>query len=890
MPDDLPILFDFPSSPEAMFGDGPGGERELPVVPLINTVLFPHMLTPLFVGRERSVIAVEEAMNGDRTILAVAQREQDADDVGPTDLFGVGVEAVIQRVLKMPDGSTSIVVQGQRRMRVLGFAQERPSLHARAVPIYGDEEKTIAVEAMMRAVLSLFEKVVKLSRTLPDNSYIMAMNVDEPGWLADLIASTLPLDVPRRQEILETLDPEERLRRLSIMLTQELDVLELESRIHTQVQKEVDRSQREFFLREQMKAIQRELGQEDPLQRELMELREKVLAAGMPEKVQHKATEELDRMEAMSPAVPEYSVIRTYLDWLLDLPWKQQTEDNHDLIVAARVLDHNHYGLPKVKERILEFMAVRYLAGSRLKAPILCFVGPPGVGKTSLGRSIAEALGRKFVRISLGGVHDEAEIRGHRRTYIGAMPGRVIKTMKDAATVNPLFMLDEVDKLGSDFRGDPSSALLEVLDPEQNVSFVDHYLDVPYDLSRVMFVTTANLLDPIPPALLDRMEVIHLPGYTEEEKLQIARQFLVPKQLEANGLWSVANGQASVALAPDLSADTENQESANNGQPTTDDGPLTTDDGPLTTGNEPLTTDIGQPTTDNGPLTTDDGQLTTDNGLLTTHNGPLVRFGEAALRQMIGSYTYEAGVRNLEREIGAVCRKIARRVAEGRAFPRMIQPPLLAKYLGPPRRSYGLAELRDQIGVATGMTWTANGGDVMAVEVSIMKGKGVLTLTGKLGDVMRESAQAALSFARANAERLGIYSRPFDELDIHIHVPEGAVPKDGPSAGITIATALVSALSGQAVKRDVAMTGEITLRGRVLPVGGVKEKVLGAHRAGIRMIIMPGKNERDIAEVPSQVKRRLMFTYVEHMDEVIAAAFCESPLKDDPPVVSVQES
>src|SRR6266487_1528773 len=475
-------------------------------------------------------------MDNDRTILAVAQREQDTEDVGPSDLFDVGVEAHIQRVLKMPDGSTSIVVQGRRRMRVVDFMAERPMLRARATPIYGEEEKSIAIEAMMRAVLSLFERVVKLSRTLPDDSYIMAMNVDEPGWLADLIASTLPLDVPRRQEILETLDPEERLRRLSIMLTQELDVLELESRIHTQVQKEVDRSQREFFLREQMKVIQRELGQEDPLQRELLELREKIGVAGMPEKVQTKAYEELERMEAMPPAAPEYAVIRTYLDWLLDLPWIQQTEDNHDLIAAARSLDRNHYGLPKVKERVLEFMAVRQLAGARLKAPILCFVGPPGVGKTSLGRSIAEALGRRFVRISLGGIHDEAEIRGHRRTYIGALPGRVVKTMKDAGTIHPVFMLDEIDKLGSDFRGDPASALLEVLDPEQNNAFADHYLDVHYDLSKVMFITTANLLDPIPPALRDRMEVIHLPGYTEQEKLQIARQFLVPKQLEANGL------------------------------------------------------------------------------------------------------------------------------------------------------------------------------------------------------------------------------------------------------------------------------------------------------------------------------------------------------------------
>jgi ATP-dependent Lon protease len=852
MPDDLPILFDFPSSPEAALVESQGGERELPVVPLINTVLFPHMLTPLFVGRERSVAAVEEAMNGERTVLAIAQREADLDDVGPGDLYAMGVEASIQRVLKMPDGSTSIVVQGQRRMRVLDFLQERPLLRARATPAYAEEEKTIAVEAMMRAVLSLFEKVVKLSRTLPDDSYIMAMNVDEPGWLADLIASTLPLDVPRRQEILETLDPEERLRRLSIMLTQELDVLELESRIHTQVQKEVDRSQREFFLREQMKVIQRELGQEDPLQRELIELRERIGAAGMPEKVQLKAYEELERLEAMPPAAPEYAVIRTYLDWLLDLPWTQQSEDNHDLIAAARILDRNHYGLPRVKERILEFMAVRQLAGTRLKAPILCFAGPPGVGKTSLGRSIAEALGRRFVRISLGGVHDEAEIRGHRRTYIGALPGRVIKTMKDAATINPVFMLDEVDKLGSDFRGDPAAALLEVLDPEQNHSFTDHYLDVHYDLSRVMFIATANLLDPIPPALRDRMEVLQLPGYTEEEKLQIARQFLIPKQLDANGLTNIDDQRPIADDRP------KNKEPKTKNKHATGNGHM-----------------YGKPS-----VAADDPSKPYTAAIHDSHNilrsiQHDLRFGEATLRQLIRAYTYEAGVRNLEREIGAICRKVARRVAEGRTAPRVINATLLGKYLGPPRHIHNSAEQQDEVGVATGMFWTANGGDTLTVEVSIMDGKGNLTLTGQLGDVMRESAQAALSFARANASRLGIEGRRFEACDIHIHVPEGAVPKDGPSAGITLATALISALTGRAIRRDVAMTGEITLRGRVLPVGGVKEKVLGAHRAGIRTIILPTKNERDIAEVPSQVKRKLAFVYVDQVDEVFSNAFCE---------------
>ncbi|MEN9934342.1 MAG: hypothetical protein RLZZ387_921 [Chloroflexota bacterium] len=839
MPEDSPILFDFPPKPDAALVEGQGGERELPVVPLINTVLFPHMLTPLFVGRERSVAAIEDAMAGDRLVLAIAQREPDIEDVGPADLYEIGVEAAIQRILKMPDGSISVVVQGQRRVRVAEFVQERPLLRARAAVVYEDNERTIAVEAMMRAVLSLFEKVVKLSRTLPDDSYIMAMNVDEPGWLADLIASTLPLDVARRQEVLETLDPEERLRRLSIMLTQELDVLELESRIHNQVQKEVDRSQREFFLREQIKAIQRELGQSDPVQRELVELRERVLSAEMPERAQLKALEELERMEMMAPASPEYSVIRTYLDWLLDLPWMRQTDDNTDLRAAAEVLDCNHYGLAKVKERILEFMAARMLAGPRLKAPILCFAGPPGVGKTSLGRSIAEALGRRFVRISLGGVHDEAEIRGHRRTYIGALPGRVLKAMKDAGTVNPVFMLDEVDKLGSDFRGDPAAALLEVLDPEQNNSFTDHYFDLPYDLSRVMFIATANLLDPVPPALRDRMEVIQLPGYTEEEKLEIARRFLVPRQLEANGLVN-AEGR------------TLNVEQRAAKMSSSDEGTA-----PLQTAAAPKT------------RTGSDGDT-----LIVQRSAFSVRFTDTTLHQLIRGYTYEAGVRSLEREIGAVCRKVARRVAEGRSYPRVVRPSLLEEYLGPPQRAHGTAEARDEVGIATGLSWTAGGGDVMSIEVSVVKGKGGLMLTGQLGEVMKESAQAALSYARASAEGLGIKAKRFEGCDIHIHVPEGAVPKDGPSAGIALATALVSAFTERPVRRDVAMTGEITLRGRVLPVGGVKEKVLGAHRAGIGTVILPRRNERDLAEVPAHVKRQMRFVYVERMDEVLVAALC----------------
>lgn len=532
------------------------------------------------------------------------------------------------------------------------------------------------------------------------------------------------------------------------------------------------------------------------MQREAIQLRERILASDIPETVRLKALDELERLEMMPSTTPEYSVVRTYLDWLLDLPWSYETDDNPDLRLAACTLDTNHYGLPRVKERILEFIAVRQLAGPKMKSPILCFVGPPGVGKTSLGRSIAESLGRKFARLSLGGVHDEAEIRGHRRTYIGSMPGRIIQTMKDVGCVNPVFMLDEVDKLGRDFRGDPAAALLEVLDPEQNNTFSDHYLDVSYDLSKVLFITTANLLYPIPDALLDRMEVIELPGYTEEEKLHIARRFLIPKQLEANGL---------------------------------------------------------------------------PPGCL--------RFSESALRQLIRTYTYEAGVRNLEREIGSMCRKTARRIAENRSYTRLIRPAMLPRYLGTPRYTYGLAEEQDEVGVATGMVWTSNGGDVMAVEVTLMPGKGNLTLTGQLGEVMQESAQAAHSYARANAAQLGIDSRRFDKVDIHIHVPEGAVPKDGPSAGITLATALISALSERKIRRDVAMTGEITLRGRVLAVGGVKEKILGAYRAGTDTIIVPARNERDIAEVPSHVKRKLTLIYVQHMNEVLETALCDAPKK-----------
>ena len=772
--------------------------RELPVLPLRDTVIFPQMVSPLFVGRDRSVQAVEAAAENDNTMVVVAQKDPNIQDPALSDLYPIGTEVEIVRMLRLPDGTTSILVQGSQRVEILELVQRDPYLMARVRPVYEDGRMDVSTEALMRAVLALFERVVQLNRNLPEDAYVFAMNIDEPGWLADLVASTIDLSLEERQSLLETLDPIERLKRLSTLLAKELDVLELEDRIHSQVQQEVDRSQREFFLREQMKAIQHELGEVDAYTQELNELRERIAASHMPREVREKAESELDRLASMPPAAPEVSIVRTYLDWLLELPWDEETEDNLDIAEAARVLEATHYGLPKAKERILEYIAIKKLAGNKMRSPILCFVGPPGTGKTSLGRSIAQALGRKFVRISLGGIHDEAEIRGHRRTYIGALPGRIIQTMRRAGTINPVFMLDEVDKMGIDFRGDPAAALLEVLDPEQNHAFSDHYLDVPYDLSKVMFITTANILDPIPPALRDRMEVIEFPGYIEEEKLGIAKKFLVPRQLEEHGL---------------------------------------------------------KP-----------GQL---------------RFTDSALRAMIREYTYEAGVRNLEREIGKICRKVARRIAEGKKAPKVITRQSLVKFLGPPPFSETLAEEEDEVGVATSIAWTEAGGDIMAVEVTIMEGKGALILTGQLGEVMQESAQAALSYTRSHARQLGIQGRyrEFDKLDIHIHVPEGAIPKDGPSAGVTMAAALISALTERPVRRDVGMTGEITLRGRVLPVGGLREKILAAHRAGLKMVVLPKRNRKDLVEIPRKVRNDLKFVFVERMEEVLEVALLEKPKK-----------
>ncbi len=764
----------------------------LPLLPRRRGILFPYTTGPILVGRRTSLRAINEATNGDDMVAVVTQRDPSLTDLTPNDVFPVATEATISRALRLPDGTTQVWVHGLRRLRIIEFLGTEPYISVRVEPIEEPSDTTVATEALRRAVLALFEKVCQMAPGVPDDSYVMALNMERPGFLADYVASCLSLDDEEAEDLLSTIDARERLEKISIHLAKELDVLELQGRIHSRVQDELDKSQREYFLREQMKAIQRELGETDPAARDAYNMQERINAAGMPEAVAKKATDELRRMEQIPSASPEVGIIRGYLEWLLNVPWQTATDDHIDLRDAAKVLDRHHYGLPKVKERILEYMAVRQLAKEHLRSPILCFVGPPGVGKTSLGRSIAEALGRKFVRISLGGIRDEAEIRGHRRTYVGAMPGRIVHGMKQAATVNPVFMLDEVDKVGTDFRGDPSSALLEVLDPEQNFAFSDHYLDVDYDLSKVLFIATANIMDPIIPALRDRMEVIELPGYIDDEKLRIAQQFLVPKQLQENGL---------------------------------------------------------------SPL-----QLTITPG---------------ALKKMVREYTREAGVRNLEREIGGICRKVARQFAEQPATKVHVEQKNIATYLGPQQFFWGSAEETDQVGVATGVARTELGGDVLGIEVTLMPGKGGLTLTGQLGEVMRESAQAALSYARSRAIELSIPLETFEKNDIHVHVPAGAVPKEGPSAGITIATAMISALTRRPISRQVAMTGEITLRGRVLPVGGLKEKILAAHRAGIKTFVLPKRNEKDLSDVPPAILRELRFVFAGDMAEVLHAALDE---------------
>jgi len=768
----------------------------LPLLPRRRGVLFPYTSGPILIGRRTTLHAIAEVTGGDGMVAVVTQRDPALTEITQNDVFGVATEGNINRALRLPDGTTQVWVQGYRRLRILEFVADDPYYKARVEPIEEPADSSVQTEALKRAVLALFEKVCHLAPSIAEETYIMALNIERPGWLADYIASTLNLSEDDAEEILATLDPRERLEKISIHLAKELDVLELQTKISSRVQDELDKTQREYFLREQMKAIQRELGDSDPAARDAFNLKERIESAGMPAPVREKADEELRRMEQIPSASPEVGIIRTYLEWLVNMPWSKSTVDHLAVSDAAKVLDDHHYGLPKVKERILEYIAVRQLAKDRMRSPILCFVGPPGVGKTSLGRSIAEALGRRFVRVSLGGIRDEAEIRGHRRTYVGALPGRVIHGMRQAGTINPVFMLDEIDKVGADFRGDPSSALLEVLDPEQNVAFSDHYLDVDYDLSKVMFIATANIVDPIIPALRDRMEIIELPGYIEDEKLHIARQFLVPQQIEEHGLSKL--------------------------------------------------------------------QLS---------------FSETALRRIVREYTHEAGVRGMEREIGAICRKVARHIADEPRTKVHLSTQNLAKYLGPQKFFWGSAEETDQIGVATGVARTELGGDVLGIEVTLMPGKGGLTLTGQLGDVMRESAQAALTYARSRAAELRIPLEVFEKNDIHVHVPAGAVPKEGPSAGITIATAMISALTRRPISRRVAMTGEITLRGRVLPVGGLREKVLAAHRAGIKTFVLPKRNEKDLGEIPAAVLRDLHFVFAGDMTEVLHAALDERARK-----------
>jgi ATP-dependent Lon protease len=772
----------------------PGDVIEGPLLPLRDLVVFPRMVTPLFVGRDRSMEAVEAASENDEPLIVAAQRDADIEEPGPEDLYTFGTEVSVARTLRLPDGTISLLTQGRQRVQIVEYIHLEPYIRVRAVPILDSSERTQATEALMRAVLALFEKVVELDRNLPEDAYVFAMNIVEPGWLADLMAQTLSLDTDKRQELLETIEVGERLQRASVYLANELDVLELEDKIHSQVQQELDKTQREYFLREQMKAIQTELGEGDVYTQEVNGLRERIEELALPEEVSARARKELDRLAAIPPLSPEVGVVRTYLDWLIELPWTEASEDNLDVKHVEKVLESRHYGLPKAKERVLEHIAVRRLAGDKMHSPILCFVGPPGTGKTSLGQSIAEALGRSFVRVSLGGVRDEAEIRGHRRTYIGSLPGRILQTMRRAGTVNPVFMLDEVDKLGLDFRGDPSAALLEVLDPEQNVSFSDHYLEVAYDLSKVLFITTANTLEPVPPALRDRMEVIEFPGYVDEEKIEIANRFLIPRQIEQTGL----------AETP-------------------------------------------------------------------------ISITEGALRSLIRDYTYEAGVRNLEREIASICRKVARRVAEGKPVVKRVTAASLPRYLGPPQFIRTLAEDHEGIGIATGVAWTEGGGDLNPVEVALLPGKGTLLLTGQLGEIMQESAQAALSYARSRSQELHLKPDLFEAIDVHVHLPEGAIPKDGPSAGITIATALVSALTGRPVRHDLGMTGEITLRGRVLPVGGLKEKLLAAYRADLKAVLVPKRNDKDLVEIPRRVRRHLEVILVDTMDEVLEAALLPPP-------------
>jgi len=777
----------------------------LPILPLRNSVFFPGGVLPLAVGRQKTIALIKDAVRDEQVIGVVTQRRAEEEDPGAADLYTVGTVARIVKLLKMGEDNYSLVVQGLARVRVLDLVQEAPYLKARVEPV---EDRTsvdeVEVEALAINLKKLAREVIELMPELPTAATELVDSITHPGHLADLIAANVDVPIEEKQQVLETVDLKARMKLVLELLNRKREILKLSNKIDSAVKGEMSKTQREYYLRQQLKAIKEELGELGEEEEELDELGERLKKAGLPPDVEKVAIKELNRLKSIPTASSEHAVARTYLDWIADLPWSKQTEDNLDIENARQILDADHYGLEKIKKRILEYLAVRKLKND-MRGPILCFVGPPGVGKTSLGQSIARATGRKFVRLSLGGVRDEAEIRGHRRTYVGALPGRIILSMKKAGANNPTMMLDEIDKLGADFRGDPSAALLEVLDPEQNFSFSDHYLDVPFDLSKVMFIATANLLDPVPSALRDRMEILELPGYTFEEKVHIAQQHLVLKQLKEHG------------LSPDS-----------------------------------------------------------------------VEFSDKALIKIIMAYTREAGVRNLERRIADVCRAIAVEVASGRIPPgakRAIDEKDLADMLGPEKFYNETAERTEIAGVATGLAWTAAGGDLLFIEATRMAGKGTLTLTGQLGDVMKESAQTALSYLRSKADHLGIAANFLEKTDIHIHFPAGAIPKDGPSAGVTILTALVSLLSGIRVRSDVAMTGEATLRGLVLPVGGIKEKVLAAHRAGIKRVILPARNEKDLVDVPEQARKELEFVFATHMDDVLGAALEENPVGRMAPAV-----
>jgi ATP-dependent Lon protease len=767
--------------------------ESLPVLPLRDIVIYPFMIVPLFVSREKSIRAVDEALGENRMIFLVSQRDLDKEEPAAEDLYTTGTVAVIMRMLKLPDGRIRILVQGLARAKVEDVADTGEYLKARLSSMTepAAPERSLEVEALVRNVRASMERATNLGKNVSPEVMAIVAGLDDAGRLADLAASNLELKVEDAQSVLDIADTTVRLRRVNELLNKEIEVLTVQQEINTQARADIDRSQREFFLRQQLKAIQTELGEGNELAEEIAQFREKIEASAMPKHAEEEALRQLKKLERMHPDAAETATLRNWMEIMTDLPWSKASVDNLDLLKAQQILDEDHYGLEKVKERIVEALAVRKLK-EKPKGSIMCLVGPPGVGKTSLGRSIARALDRKFVRLSLGGLHDEAEIRGHRRTYVGAMPGRIIQALQQAATNNPLIMLDEIDKVGADFRGDPSSALLEVLDPEQNNSFRDNYLGVTFDLSNVMFMTTANVLDTIQPALRDRMEVIRLAGYTEEEKLEIARRHLLPKQIEENGI------------------------AAKN-----------------------------------------------------------VQISKKALSVVVHQYTQEAGLRQLEREIGRVCRKVARRIAEGKSEAVRVTPKNIHEYLGAPKSFPEEVLRKDQVGVATGLAWTAVGGDVLFIEALRMKGKGQLVLTGQLGEVMRESAQAAYSYAKSRAKELEIPEEDFEKYDMHIHIPEGAIPKDGPSAGITLATAMVSSLSQRAVRKDVAMTGEITLRGNVLPVGGVKEKVLAARRARVTRVILPHLNRRDMDEIPKELFGEMTFVFVENVRDVFREALKE---------------